>query len=117
MRLKYTTRKGRFNFCDTSEESFSCHVAVYDKDGEKLKYINIKTEYDENGSDLGKAIELIGEQKEAVFFSTSEKEWDEMIEFLKIHQDEIEEGNRQYRITELTKEIDDRQNELKALKR
>lgn len=115
MRLEYKSRTGKFNFANPSEESVSCHIAIYDNDGNKIKSTNVHPEYEEEGNDVDDAIYLLEESDKKVMYSSYQKEWREMIGFLKEHQEEIEEGNRQYRIQKIKKQIASLNSELDLL--
>lgn len=114
MRLQYTSRRGRYNLLNPREESVSCHIAVYDDEGNKIKSTNVSLEYEIDGTDVSEAIELITDYSERVL-SSQYKEWEEMIAFLKGNQEAIEDGNRQYRIKTIKTKIEQLQTELTTL--
>lgn len=115
MRIEYTSRKGHFNFANPSEESISCHLAVFNELNEKIKHTNFHPEYEYDGDDVEEAVHLLEEADKRVLFSTSQKEWKEMIAFLKENQEEIERGNKEWKIAKTKQKIERLQKELSDL--
>ena len=89
---------------DLSEVSYSCHVAVYDDDANRIKSCNFTPTFDMNGTDVDEAIYEIEESMNR-YWSTSDERKD-MVNFLKEHQSEIEHGNALRRIAEINTELD-----------
>ena len=114
MRLESKSRTGRFNLC-SDEETVSCHIAVYDDENNKIKSVNIHPEYEEDGNDVENAIYLLEEADRKVLYATNQKEWKEMIGFLKENQEKIEDGNKAYRIIQIKKAIQKLEDELLTL--
>lgn len=115
MRLELKSRTGCFNFCNPEEETTRTTVRIFDENNNILKFVSIETEYNEDGDDVEQAIYLIEEQDKKVLYATDQKEWKEMVEFLKEHQEEIEKGNKEYRIQLLKKQIEKLTQELTTL--
>jgi len=115
MRIEYTSRTGRFNFLNPTEESISCHLAVFNELNEKIKHTNFRPEYEENGDSVEDAIYLLEEADRKVLYSSSQKEWKEMISFLKENQEEIEKGNKEWKIVKIKQKIEKWQKELDVL--
>lgn len=115
IRLKYSSRTGHFNFANPSEESISCNMSVFDEEGTRIMNTNFKPEYEVEGDDVAEAIYLLEEADKGVLYSTSQKEWKEMISYLKENQEDIEDGNKKYKIKTIMEKIDRLQAELKSL--
>jgi hypothetical protein len=115
MRLEYYSRVGRFNFADPSQDSISCHIVVFNELNEKIKSTNIHPEYEIEGDDIDEVIDNLESANERVWYSSAQGEWKEMIEFLKKHRDEIEAGNKEYKITEIKKQIEVLQKQLEQI--
>ena len=115
MRIEYTSRTGNFNWANLSEESISCHLAVFNELNEKIKHTNFSPEYEADGDSVEDAIYLLEEADRKVLYSSSQKEWKEMVVFLKENQEEIEEGNKAWRIAKIKQKIEKLQGELQTL--
>ena len=115
MFLKYSTRKGHFNMLDPSEESFSCHVAVYDSKANKIKHCNFTPEYELNGTDVDEISAEI-EESLARYWTTGDDR-KEFVAYLAENQEEIERGNTERRLAEIKTEIDALQEEQKRLEK
>jgi len=103
IRLSYTTRKGHFNWSDPSEESYSCHMAVFDDEGNKLISCNIHPEYEEDGNDPESAIYLL-EDAISRTWTTNDNRPD-FLQFIKDNQEALEVGNNIYELEQITKQI------------
>lgn len=113
MRLKYSTREGHFNWSNTSEVSFSCNVAVYDDNGDRIKVCNFTPEYELDGTDVEEiATEIESSMKR--YWSTSDDRKD-MVEFLREHETEIEQGNAKYSLDEIDKQLEKLNSEKQSL--
>lgn len=112
MRLEYKSRYGKF-FLGSSEETYSCHVAVYDDENNKLISTNIRPEYELEGNDIE---EIIYEIEEAIKRTwTTGDTRRECVEFIKEHQDEIALGNLIHELDVLTKDIEKKSERAKDL--
>lgn len=112
MRLKYTTRLGAF-FLGSAEETYSCHIAVYDDESKKLISTNIRPEYELEGSDVEEIIQEIEEAIKRTWTTGDTRR--EMIDYLKEHQAEIELGNDTYELNTLVKKIEDMSSRVETL--
>jgi hypothetical protein len=103
MRLQYSTRKGRF-YIGSSEETYSCHIAVYDDDNKKLISTNITTEYEVDGNDPE---EIMDEIQDAIkrYWTTGDDRKD-CWQFILDHKEEIELGNDEYELSQVLKQIE-----------
>ena len=104
MRLKVLTRRGRFNLC-SKEESYSTHIQVLVNEERKLS-CNCHPEYNFDSTNVDDVINLIEEEKKNTWYSSEQKDWDAMLEFLREHEAELNRGNLEYRIQKLKKEIE-----------
>ena len=114
MRLKYSSRQGNFNLLSPSEKSISCHILILDDENNPIKSTSVHTEHFEEGDDIGIAISLIEEYDRKVI-SSAHEEWRDIIKFLKENKDEIEKGNKEYKIIDLKRKIENLQSELESL--
>lgn len=103
MFLKYYTREGHFNWSKPSEVSYSCNVAVYDDDANRIKYCNFTPEYELEGTDVHEAMAEI-EESMSRYWSTSDDR-KEMIAFLKENKLAIETGNVKRRLAVIDTEL------------
>ena len=115
MRIEYTSRTGNFNWANLSEESISCHLAVFNELNEKIKHTNFSPEYEADGDSVEDAIYLLEEADRKVLYSSSQKEWKEMVAFLKENQEEIKKGNKEWKIAKIKQKIKKLQSELQSL--
>lgn len=116
MRLEISSRTGRFNLC-SNDESVSCHIAVFDDEGKKIKYTNLRIDYEENPKlpSVDDAIYLLDECFKRMFIDTSRKEKEELLSFLKQNQEKIDEGTKLHRIEYLKKQIGKMNEEIEDL--
>lgn len=103
IRLSYSTRQGKFDLL-SDDESYSCHIAILDENGNKLLSTNISPEYEMDGNDIEEAI---CELEEAIrrTWTTSDTR-PEVLQFLKDNQEALEYGNDVYELAEVLKETE-----------
>lgn len=115
MRMNYYTREGRFNIIDPSQVSLSCNVRVYDDEGKTLKVCNFTPEWAIYGSDP-EDVTIEIERSLKSYWSTS-KDRQEMLEFLKENENEINVGNWQHELTRINQDIEGLQARKKQLEK
>lgn len=116
MRLTISSRTGKFNLC-SDEEQVSCHVAVFDDKNNKIKSTNFRLDYEENPdvAYVEDAIYLLDECFKKMWIDTSRQEKQELLQFLKDNQEEIDKGSKKYRVEMLNKKIANYQEEINRL--
>jgi len=104
MFVKYFTREGRFNWCNTSEVSYSCNVKICDMNANILVNCNFTPERELNGTDID---EIIAEIQESIsrYWTTSDDRKD-FVTFAEKNHDNIIAGTRKRRIAEIKTELD-----------
>lgn len=112
MRLEYKSRYGSF-FVGSAEETFSCHVAVYDDEGNRLISTNIWPEQELNGSDPE---EIMYEIEEAIKRTwTTGDDRKDCWQFILDHKPEIELGNDIHELSQVTKQLETLSNRAEIL--
>lgn len=114
MRLTYTSQVGHYNLLNPQEESMNCFIRLVDDGGGIIQSKNIKVEYELEGTDVDEAIYALEDYLKRVWTSSRKKD-EEFIKFLKDNQDEIEMGNRKYRLEMIEKELEKLQKEKELL--
>lgn len=116
MKLKISSRTGRFDLC-SYEESVSCNICVYDNENKRIKSANLSIENEENPemAYVEDAIYLLEEDFKKMWIDTSRKEKEELLQFLKENEEEIDKGTKLHRIETLNNKITRLQEEIKIL--
>lgn len=114
--LLVTSRSGKYNFCNPSEESISTAFRVFEDD-KFIKGHSITTEYEENDGifDPNDAADMIIDYYKHILFSTARQDGKDFAKFLRDNAEEIENGNRQYEIKKWEKRKEEAKNKLKEL--
>jgi hypothetical protein len=112
MRIEYRSKTGHFNILNPKEESIVCRLYVFNEMNESIKSTSFKTEDEVAGDSVEDAIYLLEEAERRVLYHTNQKEWKEMLAFLKENWEEIEEGNKKWKVFKIMEEIEKLQKEL-----
>lgn len=102
MRLKYSTRLGKF-FLGSDEETYSCHIAVYDDKGDRLISTNIRPEYELDGTDPEEIMDEIQTAIKRTWTTGDDRK--ECWKFILDHQKEIERGNDEYELEQTLEQV------------
>jgi hypothetical protein len=115
MRIEYKSRTGNFNLCNPNEKSVSCNIKIIDENGQSILQTNINPDSELEGCDVDDIIYYLEEADKKVLYSTRQKEWKEMVDFLVKNKEEIERGNKEYRISKIKNQLKKLQEELNLL--
>lgn len=103
MFIKYYTREGHFNYSDTNQVSFRCHLDICDEDANVIKYCNFRPEYELNGSNVDEIIAEITESLDRYWTTPDDRK--EIVAFLEKNRSRIIEGNTKRRLAEIETEL------------
>ena len=102
MRLNYSTQLGKF-YIGSSEETYSCHIAVYDDSGNILISTNIQPEYELDGNDPEEIMDEIQAAIKHTWAIGDDRK--ECWQFILDHQKEIERGNDEYELKQTLEQV------------
>jgi len=116
MRIQVISRKGHYNILNPAQESISTHIAIFDDNGNKTMYCNISTEDFSDAEDLSY---LVDEMKDYLnrTITSDKKQIENIIKFIEDNEQELEIGNRCFKLEALIKKRNRLNDEIEELRK
>lgn len=116
MRLQYTSQHGRFDLLST-DESWMCHIRIYDDEGKQIKAVSVAVDGDERGWCVEDAVDLICQDFERLWIDTRRDDKAEFLRFILDNADEIERGSAAHEVERIDAEIERLQDRRRSAQR
>lgn len=117
MRILVKSRKGHFNMCNSSQESISTHIAIYDNEEKIIMYGNITTEYElsQNDNDPENLADEIDNHLGKLLYCSDKKELLSLAKFLRDNADKLLLGNKKYLLSQYKEKYQELEKKIEKL--